>query len=1129
MFKRVKKEELKVPADISNLGKMRDFISKIGRKYGVSDTVINSFKMAIDEAGTNIIRHAYRDWEGFITIRMIIRETNVTVSLIDQGRTFDPRNVKDPDLNRYVDIGKKGGLGIFIIRKVIDDINYRKTVEGNELRLTKNREIVHDKKVVMPELSISMKTRYSLIASFILFFFILVLSVWNYIYQSKKVFNQYLEVGRTLAVTIVQNSLDFLAKEETWELARVSAEAQQNHTPLVLEILIVDSTNVIQGAVGMDNIMEHFKKPDVVKQDKNNLYVFKYKELGLVYDIVEEANSEIEGVKYHLGMVHIMLNKKYVDAKVFQTKKSVLWTSFLILVGGCFGVFILVYVTMSPFRRLSFWVKALGRGEAQDEMEFDSTDEVGEIAQAFSDITDKFRKTQENLAEQERLQKEVQVAQEIQQTLLPSVFPDVEGYELATHYEAAKEVGGDYYDFVEVDNETLGIVVADVSGKGVPGSLVMTMIRTALRTEARGNKDAADVLTKVNNFVIKDMKRGMFVTVFYIILDSKTRTINFASAGHNPMILYRESTNRSYYLNPRGFPIGINLPDDSLFNKTIESETLRLKVGDSLIAYTDGITEAMNHDRERFGDERFLAAIREFGDLEVEPLVNKIRDEITLFTEGYVQTDDITLVAIREKLKAEDVIFNHRLKLLKLVDEEGLSVKKACQMENISISTYYKYRKIFNKKGEKGLKETIKISDFEEKQISIEDRAKMVDIIKNHPEYGAKRISEELKSEIYDHVQINEKRIYDELVRSHLNTKELRISFIEKGDRGRRLKPPGTPFVSLEGEVVDPSKIEQLNLRKEQKYKTDKSGKKKSGDAVSEEKDEKILTEYIPEKEGVGEEKTETIMDEFFEFSDLEENDDEISEGILSELDKGIGTEEETEIEGKVDFDSTGNYLGDDVIDDIKKEKDIDKVLDVEDDFFSRVSGDSQFEDDITSSVANDFLEGESVFDDIMEMSEDDFFLSMTDGYELDKESGLSEKLDRSSEKEEVASSEKKKNRLLKSGKWFYKQGLYEKAIVEIKKSLEEDSDSIEAIQCLGDAYFRIGDLEKAGFFYNKVRHLQPENLYVLENLGVVYANSGEYKKAVLQWGEVLKRSPNREDLVDRIKRMQQALRKQYL
>ncbi|MDQ7054438.1 MAG: ATP-binding protein [candidate division KSB1 bacterium] len=141
MFKSVIKEQLKVPAHIDYLGELRDFVVRVGRKYGVSEKIINSFKLAIDEAGTNIIRHAYRDHDepGFILLRVIVRKASITVSLIDQGKYFDPRNVGSPDLKRYVDIGKKGGLGIFIIRKLMDEIDYRRTEEGNELRLTKYR------------------------------------------------------------------------------------------------------------------------------------------------------------------------------------------------------------------------------------------------------------------------------------------------------------------------------------------------------------------------------------------------------------------------------------------------------------------------------------------------------------------------------------------------------------------------------------------------------------------------------------------------------------------------------------------------------------------------------------------------------------------------------------------------------------------------------------------------------------------------------------------------------------------------------------------------------------------------------------------------------------------------------
>ena len=166
MFKRVIREETKVPADIKYLGEMRDFVTRIGRKYGVGERNINAFKLAIDEAATNIIRHAYRDWDGFITLRMIIRNRTVTVSMLDQGIAFDPRSVRDPDLGRYVEIGKKGGLGIFIIRRVIDNIDYRKTTEGNELRLTKNRDVKLKNQITLPNISsgVNIKARFSLIA-----------------------------------------------------------------------------------------------------------------------------------------------------------------------------------------------------------------------------------------------------------------------------------------------------------------------------------------------------------------------------------------------------------------------------------------------------------------------------------------------------------------------------------------------------------------------------------------------------------------------------------------------------------------------------------------------------------------------------------------------------------------------------------------------------------------------------------------------------------------------------------------------------------------------------------------------------------------------------------------------------
>ncbi|HMW37052.1 MAG TPA: SpoIIE family protein phosphatase, partial [bacterium] len=427
--------------------------------------------------------------------------------------------------------------------------------------------------------------------------------------------------------------------------------------------------------------------------------------------------------------------------------------------------------------------------------------EVGEIAQAFSDMASKFRKAQIGLVQQKQLQKEIQVAQEIQHMLLPVSFPEVQGYDLSTYYESAKEVGGDLFDFIKVDDDTIGIVVADVSGKGVPGSLVMTMIRTALRLEARGNKNPADVLARVNEFVVDDMKKGMFVTMFYIVLDSRNREIHYASAGHNPMILHRVSTKQTYYLNPRGFPVGISLPDRKLFGQSIQTDSIKLQEDDILIAYTDGITEAMNHERDLYSEERFLETIRRHAHLDAKAFVENMRNDLNEFTQGAPQSDDITLVAIKENLAAGDVLFNLRKQLIDMV-AEGMSVKEACAKTRISTSTYYKYKKKYDELGEAGLRNKSEGSNIEAKHFSIEQRAKIFDVIRKHPEFGPKMISNTLNSEEYSFTTIPEKRIYDELVRLRLNTEEKRQAFVSQKAKTKRFKMPGTPLLTMEGEVI---------------------------------------------------------------------------------------------------------------------------------------------------------------------------------------------------------------------------------------------------------------------------------------------------------------------------------------
>jgi serine phosphatase RsbU (regulator of sigma subunit)/transposase len=484
------------------------------------------------------------------------------------------------------------------------------------------------------------------------------------------------------------------------------------------------------------------------------------------------------------GWIQLTLRESAIGERIARARFELATIALFTLLLGCALSAVLITIFVQPIQALSDSVRAIGEGSMVAEIGTSGNEEIDDIARAFNEVTAKFRAAQGHLMEQERLQKEMQVAQEIQQMLLPRRVPELDGFELGSLYRAAKEVGGDYYDFLTVDERTVGVVVADVSGKGVPGSLVMTMIRTALRMEARGNRSASDVMAKMNAFVTEDMKKGMFVTMFYVVLDSVNRVVTYASAGHNPMILYRGESDATYFLKPKGIPVGINVPDEELFRKTIHVEKLTLRQDDMLVIYTDGITEAMNQDREQFGEARLLAAIKRHGHGTAQEFADALNREIHEFTGGAAQNDDITLVAIKEKVPVEERLESNRRELFRLIEEEGVPIGEACDRLQIAPSTYYRYkRRVEAMGGDEGLKNTRAQAPMA--RASLEEEAAILEIVRAEPLFGAKRILELLKAATRCRPELSEKAVYDALRRHGLNKKEKRLEFSSGGSDKR--------------------------------------------------------------------------------------------------------------------------------------------------------------------------------------------------------------------------------------------------------------------------------------------------------------------------------------------------------
>lgn len=284
----------------------------------------------------------------------------------------------------------------------------------------------------------------------------------------------------------------------------------------------------------------------------------------------------------------------------------------------------------------------------------------------------------EELAERERLERDIEIAEEVQRSFLPRQMPQVEGLDLAALCLPAREVGGDYYDFIELPGGRLGVAIGDVSGKGIEASFYMTLVKGFLQTLADEERPPAEVLRHLNALFRRNAPRGTFVTMIYGVVDPAAGTFRFARAGHNPLAHCRSqgggpqatdggghasengkrpaapthdlrSTNheprKTHLLRPRGMAIG--LADGPAFDEALEEVTLPLGPGDALLLYTDGLPEARNAEGREFGEERVRKRLQQHGARPAQQLLQTLADDVHSFVEAAGRHDDMTMLVVK--------------------------------------------------------------------------------------------------------------------------------------------------------------------------------------------------------------------------------------------------------------------------------------------------------------------------------------------------------------------------------------------------------------------------------------------------------------------------------------------------
>ncbi len=249
------------------------------------------------------------------------------------------------------------------------------------------------------------------------------------------------------------------------------------------------------------------------------------------------------------------------------------------------------------------------------------------------------------ISERERMKKELEIASHVQLSLLPKEKPNVKGYDIAGFSLPAKEAGGDYYDFVKLDKNQLGVAIGDVSGKGVGAAIYMTLTKGILQAHAEENASPKVVLNKVNRLLYKTIEKNTFVSMFYSVLDTENHTLLYSRAGHNPGILCANPDGETRLLKSSGIALG--LEEGHIFSKTLVEETISVASGDTIVLYTDGFTEAMNPSLEEYGEDRLYEIIKNNRSKSPSKLIEIITHDVNHFVEDYKQHDDMTIVIIQ--------------------------------------------------------------------------------------------------------------------------------------------------------------------------------------------------------------------------------------------------------------------------------------------------------------------------------------------------------------------------------------------------------------------------------------------------------------------------------------------------
>ncbi len=649
MFKRAVKE---ISAEFSAEEKFLPSIQRTVREScftaGLRRREVSAVLLATEEAATNIIRHAYLYEKGVLRLRIVIYRKLVVISLIDFGRSFTPDASGTLDLERLIESGRKGGLGFYMIRKIMDSVEYISSAGRNELRMIKRITTRRTEGRSFLRRMSTLRVKFS----FWTFLIMALIIAGSFYYidrrTSRQLYDRLDETVLALTKTITdQAGGHFLRSRSATEFDELVLSYTRANPELMQVVLVNAEGLVMAHSDDIRNIRKPYQRPDEVGNTVLG-QPFRYEQDGQELNFLAQS---IDWNSRHLGSTFVIYSSEPISEPLRLARQRVIQLTLVLLLFGVLGVYMLSNYFVRPIVQITRRVRGFTSGDLESELPLEGAEEFFEISRAFNEMMTRLRQDRENIVAREKMAKEIELASQIQQTLMPTRLPHLPGLDIAAFYRAASIVGGDLYDVFEIAPKRYCLVVADVSGKGVPASLVMSMLRTVIQISAAGAVSAADTLIKVNEYLCSNMPPGMFITVMLVFYDATERKVDIVSAGHNPMLYYHAATGEVDRINPSGLPLGVPALIDGDFSDRLKQIRLTLENDDCFLIYTDGITEAIDQQGGQFGLERLTDLLTEHltadGPIKAAAIGDAIVARLDDFAGFDKQTDDITFIVVR--------------------------------------------------------------------------------------------------------------------------------------------------------------------------------------------------------------------------------------------------------------------------------------------------------------------------------------------------------------------------------------------------------------------------------------------------------------------------------------------------